>query len=124
MSTSSALLCLALNIYHESRGEPKNGQIAVAMVTMNRAQWQPENICEVVYAHRQFSWTRSSAKPHKMEEPAWRRAKKIAKEVMLGEHNDISDGATHFHTHDIRPKWSRSFEQKMRIGRHIFYSSN
>ena len=124
MSTHSALLCLALNIYHESRGEPENGQIAVAMVTMNRAQWQPEKICEVVYEHRQFSWTHSQAKPQRMEEAAWRKAKRIAKEVLKGQHDDISDGATHFHAHHIRPKWSRSFERKMRIGRHIFYTSN
>ena len=39
MLAQGALLCLALNIYHEARGEPLKGQIAVASVTMNRANW-------------------------------------------------------------------------------------
>lgn len=63
--------CLATNIYHEARGEPLEGQIAVASVTINRVhdhRW-PDTICEVVFQaqrdpetreprlHRcQFSW--------------------------------------------------------------------
>ena len=30
--------CLALNVYHEARGESRSGQYAVATVTMNRVQ--------------------------------------------------------------------------------------
>ena len=51
--------CLAMNIYHESRGERLEGQIAVAQVTINRMEhtkW-PSTICEVVYQPKQFSWT-------------------------------------------------------------------
>lgn len=124
MSTVNTLLCLALNIYHESRGESESGQIAVAMVTMNRAGWQPENVCTEVYRERQFSWTNIRTPLHQKEDGAWRQAKKIAKEVLNGEHRDITDGATHFHAHGISPYWSRTFERKMRIGRHIFYTQN
>ena len=51
--------CLALNIYHEARGERVEGQIAVAHVTMNRVNHEkwPSTICEVVYQPKQFSWT-------------------------------------------------------------------
>ena len=51
--------CLAMNIYHEARGERWEGQIAVAHVTMNRVahdEW-PNNVCDVVYQKKQFSWT-------------------------------------------------------------------
>ena len=51
--------CLAMNIYHEARGERMEGQIAVAQVTLNRAaheEW-PSTICDVVYQPKQFSWT-------------------------------------------------------------------
>lgn len=34
----TALLCLALTIFHESRGEPIEGQYAVAEVVLNRAE--------------------------------------------------------------------------------------
>ena len=35
-ATKSELLCLAKNIYYEARGEPLQGKIAVAQVTLNR----------------------------------------------------------------------------------------
>ncbi len=34
--TAKELRCLALNIYFEARGEKTEGQLAVALVTMNR----------------------------------------------------------------------------------------
>ena len=43
--------CLALNIYHEAKGESELGQRAVAYVTLNRAHdpAYPDDICDVVY---------------------------------------------------------------------------
>lgn len=55
--------CLAKNIYFESRGESKEGQAAVGIVTINRALSKdfPNTICGVVYQRSkhdcQFSWT-------------------------------------------------------------------
>jgi spore germination cell wall hydrolase CwlJ-like protein len=45
-----ALRCLALNIYHEARSEPRAGQIAVASVTLNRVKSKrfPGTVCDVV----------------------------------------------------------------------------
>jgi N-acetylmuramoyl-L-alanine amidase len=63
MSIENALLCLALNVYHEARGETVEGQVAVAMVTMNRAGWDTRNVCPTVYKPRQFSWTHRDAQP-------------------------------------------------------------
>jgi spore germination cell wall hydrolase CwlJ-like protein len=44
------LRCLALNIYHEARGEPVSGQCAVGHVVMNRVSdnHYPDSICGVV----------------------------------------------------------------------------
>ena len=120
MSLNSALLCLAMNIYHESRGEPHSGQVAVAMVTMNRANWDNAKVCEVVYKRRQFSWTQKSRKLP--QEPlAWNRAQRIANEVLGGEVEDITDGATHFHAHGVKPVWRLNILRTVRIGEHIFY---
>ena len=47
---SAALMCMALNIYHESRSEEMRGQVAVANVTLNRVasnKW-PNDVCSVV----------------------------------------------------------------------------
>ena len=35
-ASGQELGCLAMNIYHEARGEPEMGKLAVAAVTMNR----------------------------------------------------------------------------------------
>ncbi|NIO43392.1 MAG: hypothetical protein GTO41_26515, partial [Burkholderiales bacterium] len=45
------LNCLALNVYHEARGEPMAGQYAVAEVTMNRvaSRRYPNTVCKVVF---------------------------------------------------------------------------
>ncbi|MGF6401536.1 N-acetylmuramoyl-L-alanine amidase [Pseudomonas frederiksbergensis] len=124
MSPSSALVCLALNIYHEARGEPRNGQVAIAMVTMNRAEWESDNVCQVVYEHGQFSWTHSK-RDHTPQDPkAWKKAQEIAKGVINGHHQDITLGATHFHAHRLQPIWSLSLEKTVRIGSHIFYTQD
>jgi spore germination cell wall hydrolase CwlJ-like protein len=43
-------MCLARNIYYESKGEPEKGKVAVGMVTLNRTEHPdfPGTVCEVV----------------------------------------------------------------------------
>jgi hypothetical protein len=57
--TGAELACLEKNIYNEARGEIDEGQLAVAFVTIARAQSKkfPSSICGVVYQNKQFSWT-------------------------------------------------------------------
>jgi N-acetylmuramoyl-L-alanine amidase len=123
------LYCLALNIYFEARGEPIEGQYAVADVTLNRVEadtW-PNSVCEVVYQRRQFSWTHQVSNPRNpriREREAWHDAQLFAIEIkrwniMRG----ITDGATHFHASYVRPVWRHSFENTTRIGDHLFYRS-
>lgn len=121
MPLQNALMCLALNIYHESRGEPLHGQIAVAMVTMNRANWQNANICQVVYERKQFSWTHRTTDHTPQEPAAWAKAKRVANRVIAGHHEDITDGATHFHAREVRPVWRHSLKKTATIGQHVFY---
>ena len=47
---AEALMCMALNIYHEARNQSMVGQVAVAEVVMNRVEDSrfPDTICEVV----------------------------------------------------------------------------
>ena len=121
MPLQKALMCLALNIYHEARGEPLDGQIAVAMVTMNRATWQSANICQVVYERKQFSWTHRENDHTPQEPAAWTRAKRVASRVIAGHHEDMTNGATHFHAREVQPGWRHSLKKTATIGQHIFY---
>lgn len=50
--------CLAKNIYHEARGESREGKIAVAHVTMNRVNSKrfPNTVCGVVHQAVYSTW--------------------------------------------------------------------
>jgi len=114
----AALLCLALNLYHEARGEPLDGQFAVAMVTLNRAGRDPAKVCDVVAAPYQFSWT---LKPSDIkDEAAYRHAQAVARLSFLL--TDFTGGATHYHTLAIKPHWISSVRVTGQWGNHIFYT--
>ncbi|NNF97294.1 MAG: cell wall hydrolase [Halobacteria archaeon] len=126
------LTCLALNIYHEARGEPIAGQYAVAEVTLNRvaSPHYPNTICEVVYQknwdsirHRYvgaFSWTEFEDKPE-LKKKEWHRAITIADAVYYQRQEPELDGALFYHARSIKPSWARKKTPVARIGRHIFY---
>ncbi|NWA64153.1 cell wall hydrolase [Pantoea sp. B9002] len=126
MLIKAATLCLALNIYHEARGEPELGQVAVGTVTMNRANWDVKEICPVVYAPSQFSWTAqiktTEHYPHHKNK-SWQRAQKLAQRIIQGEQQDVTNGATFFHAQRVTPYWVASFERTVSIGNHIFYAN-
>ncbi|MBE9552130.1 MAG: cell wall hydrolase, partial [Proteobacteria bacterium] len=48
---NNELECLSLNVYFEARGEPREGQVAVAHVVMNRVADDrfPGGVCAVVH---------------------------------------------------------------------------
>lgn len=118
---AEAILCLALNIYYEANTEPIEGKYAVAHVTLNRVnnKYYPDNICEVVYQPYQFSWTLSPQK--RPEGEGWKEAKRIAKVVLKGWSPDLSNGATHYHNHTVKPHWSFKYKKVHKVGNHTFY---
>lgn len=79
------VLCIALTVYHEARGEPRLGREQVAWTIINRAmdKQHPATPCEVVWQIGQFSWTRDSVDnnpdPDSYE---WQDALEIADMVM------------------------------------------
>lgn len=126
------LICLAKNIYFESRGEPKRGQLAVAYVTMNRVNDHRfhNSVCEVVHAKKkvkgkyvcQFSWV-CEGKKKITDWAAFGKAKILAHKVITryNDNHDPTNGALFFHTKQVRPSWSRAFKKVVTIGDHIFY---
>jgi spore germination cell wall hydrolase CwlJ-like protein len=128
-----AAICLAANIYFEARSEPEAGQIAVAQVTMKRAKNNTDKVCEVVLEKKQFSWLNGKTKKNNsvilaaFEKPtdkkAWAKSRKIADLVLSRKFWDHSNGATHYHTKKVNPKWSKSKNMKLVtvIGDHRFY---
>ena len=116
--------CLALNIYHESRSESLQGQIAVAQVTLNRVahdHW-PSTICEVVYDPMQFSWVHLLEDHSASEARAWQKASIIARDVMIGNVEDPTHGAVFYHANYVDPDWAEFLDLSKVIGNHLFYT--
>jgi hypothetical protein len=122
--------CLALNIYHEARGEPFEGKLAVGHVVLNRVTDRsfPDSICEVVkdgQEHKrnkcQFSWWCDGRSDKADDGSAWRESLEIAGRIMSGRSEDPTDGALWYHAETVEPAWRRDFISVGQIGRHIFY---
>ena len=129
MILATALLCLSLNIYHEARSEPIEGQFAVAQVTLNRAEGDEKNVCREVLKPRQFSWTSSMVKGKSLlsngkplDRQAWMRAQALAKLALSGKvKNSIQDVCFYHHVSKVKPKWSYAMTRVKDIGQHRFY---
>ncbi len=123
--------CLAQAVYFESRGEPAEGQLAVAQVVMNRvaSAYYPNNVCDVVYQNQnrrnrcQFSFACDGRPERINDQESWGRATTIARQVLTGETMSEAVGtrATHYHANTVRPNWIRDMVKIRQIGAHIFY---
>lgn len=113
----AAILCLALNLYHEALNEPLEGQLAVALVTINRARGRPGHICKEVFRPYQFSWTIKP--PPVTNVKAFERMKKIARQAF--HIKDFTGGADHYHATYVTPKWSKNLIFVGQYGIHLFY---
>lgn len=117
------LACLAKNIYHEARGEPLEGQLAVAQVTLNRVKSGEfhNTVCGVVYADKQFSWTDEPLKSIQ-DMKAWQSSLKIADAILARKITVSNFKALYFHSKKVRPAWAHKKQLVAKIGNHVFYS--
>lgn len=131
--------CLAKNIYFEARGEPVEGQVAVAFVTLNRVESKefPNTICEVVEQRRgricQFSWLCESRPSYIYrnnlltisDDPLYNEIRDLAVYVYAN-HDIMKDptyGALFYHADyvNVRKIGVRNLHRTAVVGRHIFY---
>lgn len=120
------LSCLARNVYHEARGEPVAGMVAVAQVVVNRAR-DGRDLCSVIYERAagrcQFSWTCHPGLALR-EHDAYRQSQAVASAVggstATPRAPDPTGGATEFRTCN---GWNGGGEFRLtaRIGTHCFY---
>lgn len=131
MIVSAAILCLALTVYHEARGEAIPGQYAVAHVLWRRAEHDEKQVCPEAFKPKQFSWANRQVqrqgqvwKVSKRMEPrddiAWWKALRVSAMVMQGV-GDFSQGANHYHALHVKPIWRLDMAHTITIGRHVFY---
>lgn len=126
--SAADMICLARAVYFEARGEPIEGQIAVAQVVMNRVRSSGDGICAVVYKGQeraekcQFSFACHAHRQPSETVPAWTQAQWIAEDVATGRAflREL-DRAEHFHTIHVKPVWRHGLKIVRRIGLHVFY---
>ena len=129
--------CLAMALYHEARGEPVEGQVAVGNVILNRvdSKYHPDSVCGVVYKNDhmrnacQFSFACDGVSDRPKEMKAWGKKLELAEELLecdaecreaKREKGGI-ESSTHYHATYVSPSWARKLEKKGKVGNHIFY---
>jgi spore germination cell wall hydrolase CwlJ-like protein len=138
------LECLALNIYHEARGESILGQEAIAWVTLNRVKHEdyPNTICGVVKQAKyskwwkevkgkdvplknkcHFSWYCDGVSDEPKEQKNWEIAQNIAFYISTihGHTDDPTQGAIMYHADYVNPYWATHYQKLTVIDTHIFY---
>jgi spore germination cell wall hydrolase CwlJ-like protein len=117
--------CLANAVYFEARGEPIEGQLAVAEVVLNRAASgrYPTDLCDVVKQPWQFSFVRNGRFPtaDKASE-AWRKAVAIAEIARKRLAGTLPADVLWYHATYVSPGWGKRLQRQAQIGLHIFYS--
>jgi spore germination cell wall hydrolase CwlJ-like protein len=117
--------CLASAVYFEARGEPLDGQLAVAEVVMNRAASgrYPATLCGVVEQPWQFSFVNATGRipAANRASEAWRRAVAIARIAQDGVRDQLSSDVLWYHAEYVSPSWGRRLARTAKIGLHIFY---
>ncbi len=112
--------CLATAVYFEARGEPLEGQLAVAQVIQNRAKSgrYPSSICGVVYQPGQFTFAHNRSPA--LGSNDWKVAQAIALIALTDGYRDVAPKAMAFHATRVAPKWN---DRRLvsRIGNHVFY---
>lgn len=124
-------ICLAKNIYYESRGEPTLGKLATAKVTLNRHAndelFKPKTICGIVYQSKQFSWTSNKVllkQPKNQDD--WNRALSLAQYARVTGIPELKHfTALFFHSKKvpatIANTWRKKYKYVSSIGNHKYY---
>ena len=130
--SASDLDIAARTVWGEARGEPFEGQKAVAHVLLNR--WRSnvgqfkgdDTLATACLRNQQFSiWMKDDPNFAKIHQVGWddahlRQSMRAVLEAI--DESDPLSGATHYHSVSIRPYWAKGHEPIKRVGRHLFYA--
>jgi N-acetylmuramoyl-L-alanine amidase len=114
--------CLATSVYYESKGEPLNGQLAVAQTIINRTTSGrfPSSVCGVVRQPGQFSFVHGGDIPTPSHtSSAWKRAVAIATIARQGLWKQVAPAALFFHARRVSPGWGKI--RVASLGHHLFF---
>ena len=128
--------CLARNVYYEARGESLQGQMAVALVTLNRVEsgMFPNTVCGVVNERKQvatkgtvcqFSWrceSHTNPQKHiKHSHESYQAALQAIINYQSLTNTLVTADTLFFHATTVRPFWRTVKQRLAKIDNHIFY---
>lgn len=117
-----SLYWMALCLYHEARGEPAEGQVAVAQVIMTRAAKRRKTVEQTIKQKHQFSWYSDGLPDDIKDHDAFvqcMQSAAIAMDQRL--QGNTFQGADHYHADYVAPHWAEKMTRVGKIGKHIFY---
>ncbi len=143
------LACMSLALYHEARGEPLEGQVAVAATILNRvaSRAYPDSICGVVFENAkafnacQFTFACDGRSDMPGNPVVFARMVRLSARILSVARTPAAQSrtdaerqkirrilrrfilATHYHRHDVYPSWSRRMGRIARVGNHVFFRS-
>lgn len=111
-------------VVYEARGEPLQGQYAVAWVVKNRAEGAnrfPNSIEDVIHQPSQFSYLRDMHLQLTPSKGDWEIGYKVAYDTIHEEVDSPIGEATHYHADHTKPYWSSKLQYVASVGHHIYY---
>ena len=124
--------CVVQALYHEARGEGKEGVLAVASVIQNRvlSGVYPDEHCQVIHQPKQFSYVHElrnkgqglDVNPKPTEQEIYEFIQVVAKDMVQFEFNTTLPKDVLWYAHKrVNNFWTRKKEVVVRIGNHVFY---
>ena len=132
-NNGNAVHCLTCNCYFETRGESREGQLAVAATVLNRVRNPefPNSACSVVYQKNknsgkaEFSWVDDRI-PNKMTDVSNKNmCESVARDAIANSTKipkSSTAGYLFFHSKGLKANWSWA-KRCETLGNHVFYTS-
>jgi len=111
---------VAATILGEARGEGKQGMYAVACVIQVRSKERKMTPAQVCLQRLQFSCNNSGVQLGLLDAPEADYARLLASSVGRLDASFVGH-ANHYHTHGVKPSWSRGKTPVKIIGGHRFF---
>lgn len=118
----------ALCAWREARGTSDEAIAGVLHVIRNRAlqpKWWGSGYVGVILKPQQFS-SFNPNDPNAVKIPddtdhVFNKILNMTELVMMGQREDLTGGATHYHDTSVHPSWASHLKQTAKIGPFVFY---
>ena len=120
-ASDADLECIAKVVLHEAGNQPRDGQLAVAQLIMNRVESGrfADTACGVANQPGQFF---NTAAYNPRRDARWDTALEVAREAMDNVGAEVVPGALFYHaTYQQAPRFFRTRARVMTLGGHVFY---